>query len=378
EEFMDLMEAESERQLPGGYSELLGAEGSLLEEEVLLEEAEAPETTPVGARKPPGVETEQAKVPVKKPSAVPPQPPAPASQPSVPVSGTPIAVAGKIVGEPLHVPNPYPPMGVGIRIDDFTQYRCHITHTNGLGTDLWIYVPYGTSKTKQNCLLIPSAGTDLASGTRLSDDDIAEHLPYLHENFIVVAFSISGRGAGSPLIESKAKKRFMTARGGVQNGRKALDYILHYFPRLNPSRIFCAGHSSAGTLSLQLAAADPRIKGCVAYAPITNFETLPPAHRQQIESFTYVEGFLPYFYASAPNQISQSLRIPVFIYHSRLDERVPISQSIDFVAMLDETNTQVTFKRGASPGHYESMFEEGIPEAIMWLLSLTKQTGPKL
>jgi hypothetical protein len=255
EEFMDLMEAESERQLPGGCSELLGDEGYLLEEEVLLEEAEtlleeaeAPETTPVGARKPPGVETEQAKVPVKKPSAVPPQPPAPASQPSVPVSGTPITVAGKIVGEPLHVPDPYPPMGVGIRIDDFTQYRCHITHTNGLGTDLWIYVPYGTSKTKQNCWLIPSAGTDLASGTGLSDDDIAEHLPYLHENFIVVAFSISGRGAGSPLIESKAKKRFMTARGGVQNGRKALDYILHYFPPAQPQPHLLRGAQLGGNV----------------------------------------------------------------------------------------------------------------------------------
>jgi dienelactone hydrolase len=278
--------------------------------------------------------------------------------------------AGPAIADKRYVPGLFPSLGPGVKIDNFVQYQSHITHANGLGTDLWIYVPRTVPQAGQSCLLIPPAGSDLTRGMALSDDDMAEHLPYLDYHFIVVAFSISGRGTGNPLIETKAQKRFIAARGGVENGRTALDYILHYFPRINPDRIFCAGRGSAGTLSLQLASADARIKACVAFAPITHFKPLPDRHPRQPESSGYVEEFLPFLRSSALDQIAPSIKIPVFIFHSNQDEVIPVKQSAAFAEQLSTTNEHVTFKRGSTPGHYDSLFTEGIPEAIVWMVNL--------
>ena len=61
----------------------------------------------------------------------------------------------------------------------------------------------------------------------------------------------------------------MKARFGVSDGLTALDAALAKYPQIDPKRVYVAGHSSAGTLALQLAAAAPdRLKACVAFAPI--------------------------------------------------------------------------------------------------------------
>jgi len=286
--------------------------------------------------------------------------------------------AGPAIADTHHAPELFPPLGSGVKIDNFVQYQSHITHANGLGTDLWIYVPLTVPQAGQRCLLIPPAGSDLTHGMALSDDDMAEHLPYLDYHFIVVAFSISGRGADSPLVETKAQKRFVAAGGGVVNGRTALDYVLHHFPRINSDRIFCAGRGSAGTLSLQLASADARIKACVAFAPITHSKALPNGHQQQPDSSGHVEEFLPLAHNSTLDKVVPSIRIPVFIFHSDQDEVIPVKHSATFAEQLKTTNQHVTFKRGSTPGHYDSLFTEGIPEAIVWMvnLSIQEDTGP--
>src|SRR6185437_3634463 len=67
-------------------------------------------------------------------------------------------------------------------------------------------------------------------------------------------------------------RQFMAADGGVANARIAIDYVLNQVPEVNPQHLYAAGHSSAGTVALDVAASDHRIRGVAAYAPVCDVE----------------------------------------------------------------------------------------------------------
>ena len=64
----------------------------------------------------------------------------------------------------------------------------------------------------------------------------------------------------------------MASDGGVANGKKAIDYATAKIPEIDPSRLYTAGHSSAGTVSLLMAGQDGRLRAAVAYAPCMDIE----------------------------------------------------------------------------------------------------------
>ncbi len=57
------------------------------------------------------------------------------------------------------------------------------------------------------------------------------------------------------------------------NGQAAIDYVLSRFPLVDREKIYTWGHSSAATLALLLAAKDPRVKRCIAMAPVTSLKS---------------------------------------------------------------------------------------------------------
>ena len=139
----------------------------------------------------------------------------------------------------------------------------------GFGGKLWLYLPSGAQGVP--CVLITGAGSNLLVGMDLADGDRPEHLPYVRAGFAVMAFELDGavanmQQAGDPQILAGAA-RFLAARAGLVNANVALEYLLAKVPQVDPQRIYVAGHSSAGTLSLLFAEHEPRLKGCVAFAP---------------------------------------------------------------------------------------------------------------
>lgn len=132
---------------------------------------------------------------------------------------------------------------------------------------LWIYLPERTPAGKKlPCVLIAPAGSPLFHGMTLGEGDRPEHLPYMQAGLAVVAYEIEG--AVSPAARTpelvKAAGVFRRAEAGLFDTRKALDYALARVPAIDPKRIYTAGHSSAGTLSLLVAQHEPRIAACIA------------------------------------------------------------------------------------------------------------------
>lgn len=239
---------------------------------------------------------------------------------------------------------------------------------------VWVYLPEKKTKDKLPCILIAPAGSPLIIGMDLGRGDVAEHVPYVRAGFAVVAYAISGSLSADfanahPLQRIDAMRTFMAAESGLVNAKRALDFALARVPEIDAARIYTAGHSSAATLSLFVAEKEPRIKACVAFAPAPEVVArVGQAVLQQLGSA--IPGFAEFIARTSPQTNIAELRCPLFLFHARDDDVVPIGDSIAFVNELKKTNPNVTFVQAARGGHYEPMIKEGIPQAIRWLKRL--------
>lgn len=254
-----------------------------------------------------------------------------------------------------------------VRFNEVTLSR------GGRRTRLWIYRPAAATSTRLPCVLIAPAGTRLVHGMELGDGDRPEHAPYVRAGMVVVAYELDGPAPdGAWLTDSsmvRAASEFMASEAGLRNAQDALNYALKRVPEVDPYRIYAAGHSSAATAALHLAQHEPRIKAVAAYAPCTDVEgrlggeVIGPLDRR-------IKGFRKFIHASSPLRNAALLRCPVFLFHAEDDNNVPIRETEAFAAEVRKTNPNVTFHRVPRGGHYDSMLEQGVPQAIGWMRQL--------
>jgi dipeptidyl aminopeptidase/acylaminoacyl peptidase len=210
----------------------------------------------------------------------------------------------------------------------------------------------------------------------LGAGDRPEHLPYVREGFAVIAYEIEGAvPERAPWSEAIAgAKQFESAGYGVADARLALDFALARVPEIDKTKVISAGHSSAATLSLLVAAGEPRIRGCIAYAPVCDVG-LHLSH----ETLTVFSKMYPnaesFFSNSSPMNHIGELHCSVFLFHALDDSVVPPGTVIDFAERLKRSNPNVTLVTVARGNHYNSMIDEGIPAAIRWAKTLTAYTA---
>ena len=243
------------------------------------------------------------------------------------------------------------------------------------GKQVWVYLPKNApAKTKLACILIPPAGSRLFHGMTLGEGDQPEHLPWVAAGFAVISFDISGPApekldSDVPLIQ--AAKTFETARFGVSDGLAALDVALAKYPQIDPARLYVAGHSSAGTLSLQLAAASDRFKGCVAFAPITDVGEHLKAALPELDGA--LPGFADAIRQASPSSQLDAFRCPIFLFHAADDTHVSTAAAVAFRDALLAHHKTVEYVAVDTGGHYDSMIQQGMPKAIAWVKSLDQR-----
>lgn len=236
----------------------------------------------------------------------------------------------------------------------------------GVNARIWIYKPKGNIKPKSiPCVLICGAGTTLMEGIQLTEGDEVEHLPYVQAGFIVVAYDLDG---DNPLHDPQPRpyNAFRASCAGLINAHNAIEYALTQIPEVNPSQIFTAGHSSAGTLALLFAEHEPRLAGCVAYAPCIDTKARVPGFLIRTLSAA-LDGLPEFIVQSSPRTHEKLLNCPTMIFHAADDSNVPVQESRDFVARMQGLGKNVTFVEAATGDHYQSMIDEGIPKGVQWL-----------
>lgn len=182
-------------------------------------------------------------------------------------AGTSVVTAGSPTSVPDLPPPPElppaKPVGAGVLLHEVS-----LRHT-GLGK-LWIYLPEQASRKPLSCILIPPAGNAGCVPLDLNESDRPEHLPYVRAGFAVVAFALGNCQSTRKLSDAeflKGAKDYMNLEAGLVNARYALDYLEKRVPAIDSDRVYIAGHSSAATNALCIAAREPRLRGCIAYAP---------------------------------------------------------------------------------------------------------------
>ena len=302
-------------------------------------------------------------------------------------------LAGRLPTEMIDIPNfsdleavsapNYP--GIAVYNARAMPASAEQTTLPGAHTSLRLMMPTGDHATGAlGCVFVGPAGTNLVSGSAIDEFDgelSPEHLPYVEAGFAVVTFSLDGPIADREQATLQdfqvAFRDFSRAFGGVINARNAIEFVLRKVPQVSPERLYVAGHSSAGTLSLLMAAHEPRVKGVISFAAETDIKH----HLREFLSQSGVDAAMPGLTQFAERGSPRSHRFymscPIFLFHAADDPVVTYSVSQSLAGELKIAGNQnvscVIYAHGG--GHYEPMISAGIPQAIAWLKSLPSETA---
>ena len=251
----------------------------------------------------------------------------------------------------------------------------------GHQTKLWLYQPAGEHPAGTlPCVVVGPAGSTLLTGMGLAEGDRPEHLPYARAGFAVVSYTIDGdvpENPPDPMFLNGVRK-FTDAKAGVTNAHWAIEYVKAKLPQVDPRRIYAAGHSSAATLALLVAANEPALAGVAAFMPVVD---VAGRFRDQGVDLGQLVGQLPpgadaLWTTYSPLNNEAKIRCPVLLFTALDDSNVPPSQAIDAADRLRQRGVQVTLRTAPSGDHYQPMIDVGIPEAIAWFTSLGADPEP--
>ncbi len=276
----------------------------------------------------------------------------------------------------------FPELGTPKAIGNVDWFLIDLAQTNsstkpGFSTRMRIYLPRtATAAHSIPCVLVAPAGTNMLTGADVDASDYHdESLPYAQAGMAVILYSLDGpmpdpESFRSEVLLMKAMTesylKFKAAEAGLTNGQIALEYALQKLPQVDPDRIYVAGHSSAGTLALQMLAHEPRIAKCAAYAPCSDVMaryTDVLGDRSFLTAFPGIQEFIQKY---SPNLNIRNINQPVFLFHARDDSNVAWQESKQYSLQLQSAGKNCTFESVPTGDHYTPMIEHGIPKAIAW------------
>lgn len=251
----------------------------------------------------------------------------------------------------------------------------------GVLTILNYWQPVGRHANRSlGCVLVASAGSTLLHGATVPDVTyVAETRPYVDAGFAVLGVSLDGpildRDRATDRDFVRAYEQFRRAGAGTVNVRNAVEFLTNNVPQVDPQRIYIAGHSSAATLALLAAEHEPRLKGCIAYAPATDVVARLNDVISNPAASRALPGVADFAKQSSPLTHVSKIGCPVFLFHAADDSNVPVSDSRRFADLLKANGKAVTYVEVPTGDHYDSMIQKGIPTAIPWLKQLAGESA---
>ena len=265
------------------------------------------------------------------------------------------------------LPDTLPDLGSAKIIEPgITVQGVRVPHGNS-HTDLLVFLPEARSAAKLPCIFIAPAGTRLFHGSDLEGGNPPEYLPYVRAGYAVIAYSLAGNLPEHPTDAQvlAAAEQFKEANGGLNDANLAMDYAAAKFPSVDSNRFYVAGHSSAATVAVYVAAQQRRVKACIAYAPACHLEERLGRVVGLLDA--RIENFGLFIHNVSPDTCGGNIQCPIFLFHADDDSNVPADDVDRFAAFLKRAGKKVTYVTVPTGNHYYSMIREGIPRAIAWL-----------
>lgn len=248
------------------------------------------------------------------------------------------------------------------------------TRDNAPPAAVWVYRAAGWTDAPRACVLIAASGSTGITGASLSEDDVAEHIPYVAEGCIVIAYEVNGAfdANGDPERYVEAMRQFVLAEGGVENARAALRAARAVEPRIDSSRLFVAGHGSGANVALLVAAREPGIRAAVAFAPMSDvIAGIGPIVLEALDQST--PGLKAFLESSQPDALAKDVRCPTMLFHAEDDLAAPIDQTRSLAAAMSAAGNAPTLIEPKQGGHVQAMLDQGLKQAAGWLGQLARR-----
>jgi dienelactone hydrolase len=228
------------------------------------------------------------------------------------------------------------------------------------------------------CIFIAPAGTPCVTGNTLGPDEFPELFPYVQAGFAVCAYSLDGPLGVQPTSRQviDAVDRFELAKAGLLNARRAMDFVTRRAPQISPDHFYAAGHSSAATLALLLAAREPRIKAVAAYCPCLDVLEHNREFFNQLER--YRPGTINFARNNSPLTLARQMNaVPILLFGSHEDRVVDTSTYAPFQQTVQAAGGHVSLTFVPRGDHYNAMIRDGIPGGIAFFNTQLATSTPQ-
>ncbi len=235
-------------------------------------------------------------------------------------------------------------------------------------------VPPGEHEPKSlSCVLMAPAGSNLMTGKRWATGDDLEALKYVDAGMAVLVYELPGEvdmeglaaGRVSDAQYVQETRKFWASGGGVRNAQYAMRWLKENAAEIDPARLYAAGHSSAGTVALLVAARDARVKKVAVYA--APYELASWIEQPVLTALKTILPELPEQLAqTSPKTHAKGIQADVFIFHAKGDQNVAYGDSVAAAAHLRGLGKSVTMSSVDGGNHCDSVINHGIPRAIKW------------
>ncbi len=254
------------------------------------------------------------------------------------------------------------------RTEHYDRYQVTIDQTK-----VEVFLPANSSGPYPWVLLAPGGAT-------FGRDAETEHvvvMPYIRQGFAVASFSIPGIVSAEDFSNAKLKQQvspemvrslatYFNLNAGMNSARAVLDTLLEREPALDHERIFVAGHGTGGTTALVFAAHEPRLKGCVVYAPVIDLDKwLSPRMIANLDKA--LPGVANHIRRSGPLAHLRRIGCPVFLFHARDDLDTPCRRAESFVEQLRGVRGIANMEIVPTGGHVIAVRNLGIRMGAEWM-----------
>lgn len=273
---------------------------------------------------------------------------------------------------PFPVRTKFPELG-DVQSGPMDRYAWTLNDGNlGEPMGITLYLPTGAHAPHSlPCIMLSAAMFDPLEGRTSTENDVIEAAGFVENGFAVMVYDASRFSFGNrPQDAWSCVMEFMQSEGGMHFARNAMNLLEARAVMVDMNRLYAVGEGGSGTMALNLAANDKRIRAVATLSPMCDLVKHVPLKMADLEGQLKLKGVGDFAVRNSPINRVKDLKCPVLV----------LSQPGFGTGIGDDTAFVTAMRAAGNPVISDSIKpEEGkvfsrevlAPQIAKWLKSLT-------
>jgi dienelactone hydrolase len=237
---------------------------------------------------------------------------------------------------------------------------------------IMLYLPAGAHAPQSlPCIMLSAAMSDPLEGQTSTDRDIQEAAGFVENGFAVMIYDTSRFSfANRPQSETSCVTEFMQSEGGMHFARNAINLLAARAVMVDMNRLYAVGQGGSGTMALNLAANDKRIRAVATLSPMCDVAKHVGQPIADVEGRLKLKGIGDFAAHNSPINRVKDLKCPVLVLNEP-GFGTAIGDDTAFVAAMRTAGNPVVAD-SIKPEEGKVFAREVLaPQIAKWLKSLT-------